>query len=87
MKEDCVLGDDPDRQIGGCTAVIQSGMFADDPGNLAIAYNNRGIAYGKRPVHGLLHVLGDEGANGKHSTRARRVSNLEIAFDLGVIPG
>ena len=40
-------GDDPDLRIKGCTAIIQAG--SESMTSLAIAYNNRGIAYnGKR---------------------------------------
>ncbi len=43
MEEDCVQEYDRDLQISGCTAVIGSGQYSGR--NLAIAYNNRGIAY------------------------------------------
>ena len=33
----------PDVSIGGCTALIQSGQ--ETPNNLAMAFNNRGLAY------------------------------------------
>ena len=46
MVEDCVQSADPDLRIGGCTAVIRSGMFADNPRPLANAYFYRGTAYG-----------------------------------------
>ena len=36
-------GSDPDRSIAACTALIQSA--GQDAENLAVAYNNRGIAY------------------------------------------
>ena len=43
MMEDCVNDRDPDQQISGCTAAIRSGQFSGR--NLAVAYNNRGLAY------------------------------------------
>jgi tetratricopeptide (TPR) repeat protein len=42
--EDC-RADDPERSIGGCTRVISE---AKEPHILAVAYNNRGVAYKAR---------------------------------------
>jgi len=39
-------GIDPDLNIAGCTAVIQSGQLNDT--NLSFAFNNRGFAYGAK---------------------------------------
>jgi tetratricopeptide (TPR) repeat protein len=43
---DCNQTDNLDRQIAGCTAFIRSGKGLG--GNLAIAYTNRGIAFGAK---------------------------------------
>ncbi len=45
IVEDCAQESDPNLGIDGCTAVIESGMFADSPGDLAKIYYNRGNAY------------------------------------------
>src|SRR5262245_54359926 len=44
-RDDCLLKT-PDKVITGCTAVIESAR--EKPGNRAIAYYNRGIAYSAR---------------------------------------
>ena len=44
MEQDCSLDRDWDLQISGCSAMIRSGEYSGK--NLAIAYNNRGSAYG-----------------------------------------
>jgi len=41
----------PDLAIGNCTAVIQSGQVSD--ASLAMAFNNRGVAYGKNSKYDL----------------------------------
>ena len=46
MVGDCNQSADPDLQMGGCTAVIQSGEISGR--HLAIAYNSRGTAYGNQ---------------------------------------
>ena len=63
MVEDCVQSDDPDLRIGGCTAVIRSGEYSGK--NLAYAYYNRGIAYGK---------LGDPGRAIEDYDQALRIN-------------
>ena len=45
----CVQETDRDLQIGGCTAVIQSGQETQN--NLAIALSNRGLAYADKGQH------------------------------------
>ena len=42
MREDCLQGYDPNRQLGACTAVIRSGQWQG--ADLAWAYNNRAWA-------------------------------------------
>jgi len=44
---DCNQSADPDRQIRGCTSVIEWGE-KETRKNRAIAYNNRGLAYGRK---------------------------------------
>ena len=44
---DCNQSADPDRQIRGCTSVIERGK-RESRKNRAIAYNNRGLAYSKK---------------------------------------
>jgi tetratricopeptide (TPR) repeat protein len=52
---DCEQKPDPDRGIVGCTRVIEA---ADDiPQNLATAYYNRGVAYGKK--RDRAHAIAD----------------------------
>ena len=41
--------DDPDLRISGCGAIIQAG--SDSMTSLAIAYNNRGIAYNSKHLY------------------------------------
>jgi tetratricopeptide (TPR) repeat protein len=43
----CAESPFPDRVIGACTAIIQSGQAADKPAALAIVYGQRGVAFGR----------------------------------------
>ena len=47
---DCVQDKDLDRQIRGCTQVIERGE-QESRKNRAVAYNNRGLAYYKKGEH------------------------------------
>ena len=44
---DCNQGKDPDRQISGCTSVIERGT-RESKENRAMAYHNRGVAFAKK---------------------------------------
>ena len=43
------LGGDPDARVAGCSVLIQSGQ--ETSGGLAVAYNNRGLAYKAKGLH------------------------------------
>jgi tetratricopeptide (TPR) repeat protein len=60
MEQDCSQDRDADLQISGCSAIIRSGEYSGK--NLAIAYSNRGHAYGnlgeyRRAIEGLDQAL------------------------------
>ena len=44
-RKDCAANTNPDQKIEICTRIIEDG--SESPGNRAIAYNNRGLAYQK----------------------------------------
>lgn len=59
MIEDCVQDDDRELKISGCTAVIQAGIFTDNPRKLALTYLFRGLVYGddRRAIQDFDEVI------------------------------
>ena len=43
--EQCLKSPFPDRKIGACTAILQSGRFAEKPDGMATAYQARAMAF------------------------------------------